>query len=218
MSSILFNSILFDFQRRYLNEYFLWISSAPIDLGIIIDTSDHGGSFGGGKLNTLKAHVKELIGALHVSKLGHHVGLVSSSSSGATVVSGLNAFHNEATLKQHLDQMQSSSGVMDLASALATAKGDLFDKSYRRYTLKLLLVLVASDSTTNSNVDTRATALKESRVRVVTVGIDFRDKAVGRQHLNRIATRPDKLHVMMCGLQETGSIFYAFRTRFLVSE
>ena len=170
--------------------------AGPIDLGIIIDTSNHGGHFDAAKLNALKLEVKGLIGALEPSELGNHAGLVSASSSGATVMSSLDAFHDEATLKQHVDQMQSTGGVVDLAAALSLAKTDLFGKSSRQNARKVLVVFVGGDLPQSGGLGTQATGLRGAGVQVVAVGMNMNNWVTGISQLNSITTFPDKFHVI----------------------
>lgn len=194
------------------------ILAGPIDLGIIIDTSDHGGQFDNGKLTALKEQVITLIGALHVSKLGHHVGLVSSSSTEARVVSALDAFHNEAELKESVNQVQSSSGVMNMASALAMAQTDLFGKSYRPYARKVLLVLVAGDLPEDDSVRESARKLRSSGVLVVTIAINFKRWTSGIVELNKIVTFADKRHVIPGEMTHLSKMTDTFKTYFFIGK
>ena len=179
-----------------------------IDLGFIIDSSSSIEPSGAAHFQIVKNFVKELTRALHVSKEGHHVGVLIYSSN-AHVVFGFNQHYEQAGIFAAVDAMKYVGGETMTGLALTLAQTELFGKGARATARKLLVVLTGGMS--RDSVAEPALKVRGTGVTVISVGIGLNYDI---QQLNAMATDPDKNHVFTADFSTLISIIQTIRIRF----
>ena len=122
-----------------------------------------------------------------MSEGGHHAGVIALHAGTPQVISGLDTFHKQSDI---FTQIDSATGwVSDIGKALDLARTDLFGKSPRRYTRKVLVVLMFGGFT-STTLQAAASSLHDEGVLVISVGVNINSGDASYANLELMANDP----------------------------